>query len=53
MDGTLRRIDHNKGAGLLEAIEERFEQLAHRHKGIVIKPTFRTEGLILVNFFWL
>src|SRR5882672_3284582 len=30
-------IERHKGAGLLKAIQERFEQLAHRCKGIVIK----------------
>src|SRR5919198_6520875 len=33
----LRGINRNDGAGLLEAIQERFEQLAHGRKGIVIK----------------
>src|SRR6266568_2398107 len=31
------KINRNDGAGLLEAIPERFEQLAHGRKGIVIK----------------
>src|SRR5437667_1829087 len=30
-------IKRNDGAGLLEAIQERFEQLAHGRKGIVVK----------------
>src|SRR5687767_157702 len=34
---SLRGIDRNKGAGLLDAIQERFEQLAHGYQGIVIK----------------
>src|SRR5215831_17095263 len=33
----LRGIKRNDRAGLLEAIQERFEQLAHGRKGIVIK----------------
>ena len=35
--GRLRGIPRHEGAGLLESIQERFEQLAHGHKGIVIK----------------
>src|SRR6266508_4430761 len=35
--GRLRGINRNDGAGLLEAIQEGFEQLAHGRKGIVIK----------------
>src|SRR5215471_13538826 len=34
---SLRGIKRHDGAGLLEAIPERFEQLAHGRKGIVIK----------------
>src|SRR5712671_4850741 len=33
----LRGINRNDGAGLLQAIPERFEQLAHGRKGIVVK----------------
>ena len=33
----LRGIHRHEGAGLLEAIQERFEQLAHGRQGIVIK----------------
>src|SRR4249920_1972449 len=35
--GRLRGINRHDGAGLLEAIQEGFEQLAHGRKGIVIK----------------
>ena len=34
---SLRGIDRNEGARLREAIQERFEQLAHGRQGIVIK----------------
>ena len=37
MDGKLRGIYRHEGAGLLEAIQESFKQLAHRRQGIVIK----------------
>jgi hypothetical protein len=35
--GRLRGIHRHEGAGFLEAIQERFEQLAHGRQGIVIK----------------
>src|SRR5262245_66187245 len=35
--GRLRGIKRHEGAGLLEAIQERFEQLTHGRKGIVVK----------------
>ena len=33
----LRGIERREGSGLLKAIQERFEQLAHGRQGIVIK----------------
>src|SRR5439155_26252826 len=37
IDWRLRGIYRHEGAGLLKAIQEGLEQLAHRRKGIVIK----------------
>src|SRR4029453_5801126 len=38
MHWKLRGIYRHDGAGLLEAIQEGFKQLAHRRQGLVIKP---------------
>ena len=37
IDWRLRGIYRHEGAGLLKAIQEGFEQLAHRYQGIGIK----------------